>query len=145
MLTRLARLALVLSLGLAAGGTGAQSAAFRVVVHSANGASSLSKADIARLFLKKSANCPDGRAAVPVDLSEGSAARRAFSRAVLERDVAAVRAYWQQQIFSGRGVPPAEKASDAEVLAFVRANPGAVGYVSAGAELGGSVKELRVE
>jgi hypothetical protein len=58
--------------------------------------------------------------------------------------VSAVESYWQQAIFSGRSVPPLEKASDAEVLAFVRANPGAVGYVSGGADLGASVKELTV-
>lgn len=123
----------------------AQSAAFRVVVHSANPSSSLARADLARLFLKKTSAWPDGRAAAPVDLGENAPARRAFSKTVLERDVSAVRAYWQQQIFSGRGVPPVEKGSDADVLAYVRANPGAVGYVSAGVELGASIKELRVE
>lgn len=145
MTARLLRFIGLLTLCLAGAGLHAQSAAFRVVVHSSNPASSLARADVARLFLKKASAWPDGRGALPVDLGENAPARRAFSKVVLERDVSAVRAYWQQQIFSGRGVPPVEKGSDADVLAYVRANPGAVGYVSAGAELGASIKELRVE
>ncbi len=145
MTTRLMRLVGLLTVCLAACTANAQSSAFRVVVHTSNAASALPRAELARIFLKKTSAWPDGRAAQPVDLTETAATRRAFSKSVLERDVSAVRAYWQQQIFSGRGVPPAEKSSEADVLAFVRANPGAVGYVSAGAELGASVKELRVE
>jgi hypothetical protein len=56
--------------------------------------------------------------------------RGLFSETVLARHVAAVRSYWQQQIFSGRDVPPVEKKNDAEVLEYVRTNRGAVGYVS---------------
>jgi ABC-type phosphate transport system substrate-binding protein len=118
--------------------------AYRVVVNSANAASAMAREDVARLFLKKLTVWPAGQAAQPVDQSKQSAARKAFSQAVLGKDVSAVESYWQQAIFSGRSVPPPEKASDAEVLAFVRANPGAVGYVSGGADLGASVKELAV-
>ena len=49
--------------------------------------------------------------------------------------MSAVANYWQRQIFSGRGTPPPIKESDAEVIAFVAANPGAIGYVSADAEV----------
>jgi hypothetical protein len=48
-----------------------------------------------------------------------------------------VKAYWQQRIFSGRDVPPPEFATDQEVVAYVLAHEGAVGYVSPGAELRG--------
>jgi hypothetical protein len=46
-------------------------------------------------------------------------------------------AYWQQQIFSGRGVPPLELSTETAVVEYVRAHPGAVGYVSAGADIRG--------
>ena len=52
--------------------------------------------------------------------------------------------FWRQQIFSGRNVPPVEKASDAEVLDFVRGNPGAIGYVSASTSLAPDVKVVTV-
>ena len=40
-------------------------------------------------------------------------------------------------IFSGKGIPPPEKASDAEIVTFVRDTPGAIGYVAPGADLSG--------
>jgi hypothetical protein len=49
----------------------------------------------------------------------------------------------QQRIFAGRGLPPPELESDEAVLRYVRSRPGAVGYVSERAELGG-VKVLGV-
>jgi ABC-type phosphate transport system substrate-binding protein len=72
-----------------------------------------------------------------VDQGKASSVRAAFSKAVLGRPVSAVESYWQQQIFSGKDVPPAAKGSDDEVVTFVKANPGAIGYVSAGASTAG--------
>jgi ABC-type phosphate transport system substrate-binding protein len=119
-------------------------AAFKVVVNGANGVSSMTKEDVSKLFLKKVTSFPGGQAAMPVDQTKDSAVRKAFSTAVLGKDVSTVDSYWQQAIFSGRATPPAEKPGDNDVLAFVRANPGAIGYVSGRAELGASVKELTV-
>lgn len=105
---------------------------FVVVVHSSNAASSVPKDQLSRLFLKRTTRWADGTTALPVDLPEPSPVRQSFSRAVHGRDVAAIRSYWQQQIFAGRAVPPPELQSDAAVLRFVAQNPGAVGYVSKG-------------
>jgi hypothetical protein len=52
-------------------------------------------------------------------------------------DVPSVYSYWQEIVFSGRGEPPPERASDAEVVAFVRANVNAFGYVSPTAAVAG--------
>jgi ABC-type phosphate transport system substrate-binding protein len=56
----------------------------------------------------------------------------------------AIDQYWTQSVFSGRAVPPPEKRSDADVVAFVRENPGAIGYVSQGASIDG-VKRVTVK
>ena len=61
-----------------------------------------------------------------------------------QRSVPAVKNYWQSMIFSGRGTPPPEAQLPDQVLAFVRADPGAVGYVPADTELGEGVKVLAV-
>ena len=58
--------------------------------------------------------------------------------------ISAIESYWRQQIYSGRGVPPPVKATDADVVAFVAANPGGIGYVSAAADTAGvKVVEIR--
>jgi ABC-type phosphate transport system substrate-binding protein len=110
--------------------SGAYAASFKVVVNDSVKARSLSKTVASDYFLKKAKKWDDGSAVVPVDQIESSAVREQFSRAVHGKPTSAIKSYWTQQIFSGRDVPPVEKKSDAEVLAYVKANPGAIGYVA---------------
>ncbi|MEK7358198.1 MAG: phosphate ABC transporter substrate-binding protein, partial [Bdellovibrionota bacterium] len=49
---------------------------------------------------------------------------------ILDRSVPAMRNYWQQLIFSGRGVPPPELESDRAVVDYVSRHADAIGYVS---------------
>jgi ABC-type phosphate transport system substrate-binding protein len=127
----------VATLAIAVAAAPAAAQDYKIVVNSANATSEL-PADVAtKLFLKQVAKFPNGTAAQPVDQAKSSGVRVAFSKGVLGRAVAAVESYWQQQIFSGKDVPPPAKASDDEVIAFVKANAGAIGYVSAGASTAG--------
>jgi ABC-type phosphate transport system substrate-binding protein len=99
--------------------------------------SSLSKKAASDFFLKKTTKWENGTAVMPVDQLDSSNTREGFSKAVHGKTAAAVKSYWNQQIFSGRDVPPVEKKSDAEVLSFVRSNAGAIGYVSDAASVEG--------
>jgi ABC-type phosphate transport system substrate-binding protein len=122
----------------------ADAAGVKVVVHSSNAVDSLSKARIADLFLKRATRWENGRAVIPVDQTEKSDARAAFSKHVLDKEVPWVKSYWQKMIFSGRATPPAELSTDAQVLDFVRANPDSIGYVGEAATVAGSVKVVKV-
>lgn len=123
----------VLALAALAGApASAQTSAFVVIVHPDTEVGRLGADEVSRIFLKKTERWEDGSRIFPVDQVETSPVRVAFSRAVHGRAVAAIKAYWQQRIFSGRDVPPPEKISDREVVEFVRATPGAIGYVSTG-------------
>lgn len=117
---------------------------FVVVVHADNAMAGIERDDLSRMFLKRLVKWPNGVRAEPIDLAPRQPARLAFSGKVHKKTVGAIVAYWQQQIFSGREVPPAEKATEADVIAFIRKNPGAVGYVSPGADLLPGVKLLPV-
>jgi len=118
--------------------------AFVVVVNDQNASAAMSRTVVSRFFLKKAARWENGAAVLPVDLPANSPIRDAFSREVLSKSVSSIKAYWQQQIFSGRDVPPPEKGDDAAVLEFVQSNPNAIAYVSAAATLPRGVKELTV-
>lgn len=122
----------------------AQGRQYVVVVNAANPVSVLSEEELSRLFLKKTIRWPNGDDATPVDLSERAVVRESFSRDLFHKSVEAIKAYWQSLLFSGRGVPPVELASEDAVLAYVRANSGAVGYVSAGATLGTGVRRVQI-
>lgn len=117
---------------------------FVVIVHPSNPAAALDRKFVADAFLKKVTRWPNGDVIRPADLAPDSPARARFSDDVLNRSVAAVKSYWQQMIFSGRDVPPPELASDADVVKYVAASTGAIGYVSGTATLEG-VKPVRVE
>ena len=123
---------------------GAAEPAFKIIVSSGSSASSLTKQQASDFFLKKVTKWSDGTIVTPVDLPANSAVREAFSKAIHGRSAAAIASYWQQQFFSGRETPPAEKANDAAVLAFVKDNANAIGYVSGEAAVTG-VKVITVQ
>lgn len=117
---------------------------YQVIVNAKNGVGRMSRDELSRLFLKKTTSWSNGQTVAIVDRAETADVRQKFTEDVHQRQVRAVKRYWQQMIFGGRAVPPPEKASDDEVLAFVRANPNAIGYVSASAPLVDGVKPVAV-
>lgn len=121
----------------------AKTTGFKVIVNPDTDVTSLTKKQVSRLFLKKVKTWDNDLNVVPVDLPSSADAREIFSKQVHGKSVNAVQAYWQQRVFSGRDVPPPEKESDASVVEFVRNNPGAIGYVSADADVRG-VKVIAV-
>jgi len=127
---------ILMTLSLLVGGSLAsaeEELAFTVIVHATNQVAQISKQELSQFFLKKVKHWKDSDAEVlPVDLVDTLPVRERFSEAVHNRDIASIKAYWQKQIFSGRGVPPEEKKSEAEVLQYISDNPGAIGYISGG-------------
>ena len=116
---------------------------FAVVVNERNPITAIGREQLSSVFLKK-AKWTGRVPTVPVDLREDSPVRAEFSQTIHRRPVRVVAAYWRGQIFSGGAVPPSAKASDAEVLAFVRSTPGAIGYVSVSADVGAGVKIIAI-
>jgi ABC-type phosphate transport system substrate-binding protein len=116
----------------------AQAPHYRIIVHPRNPVTSVDRKFLEDAFLKKATRWPNQRVIHPTDLAPRSSARSRFSREVLDRSVAAVKAYWQQRIFSGGDVPPPEFDSDEKVVAYVLKYDGAVGYVSGAANLRGA-------
>jgi hypothetical protein len=112
-------------------------AELRVIVNPSTPVDALTRDQLSRLFLRKVARWTSGTPVLPVDLDESAPARDAFTRAVHRRTVPMITSYWQRQIFSGRQLPPPAKPSEADVVAYVRATPGAIGYVSAAADVHG--------
>lgn len=103
---------------------------FRVIVHPTNPVGSLSRGEVSRLFLRQATRWQTGQRVMPVNLIAQSPLRQAFARQIHHKSLPAERAFWQRQIFSGRGVPPVEVATEQEVVNYVARHPGAVGYVS---------------
>lgn len=135
---RFFRALLFVLLGVSAGSIGAQDAGgYKVIVNASNSTTQLSRLKLGEMFLRKAPRWPDGHPVSPVEPPGKSALRQRFTLETYGKPVIAISAYWQQMIFSGKGIPPPEKPTDADVIAFVRDTTGAIGYVSSGADLTG--------
>lgn len=115
---------------------------FMVIVHPDNPSDGVSRDFLRDAYLKK-ATTWHGETIRPIDLSSKFPEREHFIRQVIRKTPAQLRSYWNQQVFSGKGVPPPEAASVADVVAYVVANPGAVGYIPVDADPG-RAKVIRI-
>jgi ABC-type phosphate transport system substrate-binding protein len=61
---------------------------------------------------------------------DNSSAREEFLKKVLQLDVAKYESLWTKKSFRDGINPPTVRATDAEVIAFVKSNPGAIGYIT---------------
>ena len=101
-------------------GLRAQEVAYTLVVHTTNPIAHLSRDQVSKIFLRK------------------------FTKQILQRTIAWVETWWQQQTFAGVGVAPPERTSDLEVLEYIRKYPNAIGYVRADVPIGSGVKTVTV-
>jgi hypothetical protein len=108
---------------------------FQIIVHPANRVTVIDAKFLSDIFLKRKIYWADQREVVVVDLDSSSPFRRDFSEKVLGRPVSAVRNYWQQLLYAGRGIPPPEFKDEKKVIDFVATHSGAIGYVSNRTEL----------
>ncbi len=99
-----------------------------IVVHPSN-AATLNPEAIAQIYLGRSKSFPDGKAALPLGQAEGSKTTEQFNQKVLNKSGSQIKAYWSKLVFTGKGTPPKEISSDAEMLDLVSQNPSVIGYV----------------
>jgi len=102
----------------------------KVIVNPSVTGEKISRGQLAAVFLRETTRWGNGLPIQAVDQSTQSPARAAFSNDMLARPVAAVQIHWVRQLSNGGGKPPVVKESDAEVLEYVRATAGAIGYLS---------------
>ena len=100
-----------------------------VIVSAKAPVETLSVAQVADIFLGKSANFPNGARAVPIDQADGSAIRRAFYAKATGKSPQLLKAYWSKLIFTGQGEPPREVMDSAAIKKLVAANPNFIAYV----------------
>ena len=100
-----------------------------VVVSADSPISSLSKNQVAKIFLGKSRRFSDGSKAVPLNQSEGNLERDAFYQLVSGKSPAQVKAHWSKLIFTGRGQPPKEAINNDAVKQLLTNNGVNIGYI----------------
>lgn len=109
-----------------------------VVAHPSTPVTALSVRELARVYTGESS----AFSGVCIQRQLGDA----FFEAVTGRSSRAVGRRWVRLLLSGRVAEgPVSLRTDAEVLAYVRANPGAIGFVAAEAARTEGVRRIRIE
>lgn len=99
------------------------------VVSSNSSVTTLSRNQVADIFLGRASRFANGEPAVPLDQAEGTAVRDEFYTKVAGKAAPQVKAHWAKIIFTGRGRPPEEAPNSAQVKKLIVKNPNAIGYI----------------
>lgn len=106
----------------------------KIIVNPDVDVSTLSQAEIARIYLGKKTFWDSGSRITPSLLNEQSPLTEAFLEESVRKTVRQYRAYWKRHLFSGKGTAPKTFTSSRQVANYVAENPGAIGVVDAGFE-----------
>src|SRR5450755_804431 len=96
------------------------------VVSSKSPITTLTRNQVMDIFFGKKMRFPNGSVAVPIDQSEGTAARFEFYSRLAAMSQPQVKAYWARIIFTGRGQSPKIVASDIEAKKALIASTDAI-------------------
>lgn len=123
----------------------AQDNSYKIIVHSSNPITSISKKEIMDIFLKKATSWKGGQKVNPVDLTLDSPVRMQFTKAIFGKSTEVIGAYWNHKYYAGLDTPPPMEKSDVDILNYVNNNKNAIGYISESTPLGNyNVKVLKV-
>lgn len=103
-----------------------------VIVHPGN-AQTFDKSSITRLFLGKDKTFTNRETVFLITQTESTSPAQEFNSKVLEKNAKQLKSHWSRLVFTGKGVPPNEMVSDADVINEVKKNVNAIGYVDAAA------------
>jgi ABC-type phosphate transport system substrate-binding protein len=94
-----------------------------VVVNPKSTAGTMNQEQISQFFLGISTTLR------PLDQADGSPIRAEFYKKVAEKEPSQVKAIWSKLVFTGKGKPPKEYSSSADVKKAIDADPNAIGYI----------------
>jgi ABC-type phosphate transport system substrate-binding protein len=117
--------------------------AYRIIVHPTVKGSQIPRATLSSIFLKQAPRWSDGSPVLPVDQSMRSPIRQSFAADVLQRPLVEVQVFWARRMAAGV-TPPPVKQTDEEIVAFVAATPGSIGYVSKALPLPDGVRSITI-
>lgn len=100
-----------------------------VVVSAKSAVTRLTQDEVIDIFLGRHREFPGGQAALPIDQPKGSPTRTDFYRALTNKTLSEINAYWARLYFSGKANPPTQAEKAADVLAHVLNTSGGIGYL----------------
>jgi ABC-type phosphate transport system substrate-binding protein len=100
-----------------------------LVANPQSGIERLTRDEVVNIFMGRYRMLSSGITAEPIDLADDSGLRMRFYRALVNKSLAEINAYWARLVFSGKTRPPRVLDSPEAALQAVNANPGALAYL----------------
>jgi ABC-type phosphate transport system substrate-binding protein len=119
----------ILFLGFALAGSVAKAQEAVVIANNGVKATEVSSDDLRDVFTGAKSSLKDGSRVTPVTL-KGGAGHDAFLKKYVGKSDSAFRAGWRSLVFTGQASMPKAFDTEAALLDYVAATPGAIGYVS---------------
>jgi ABC-type phosphate transport system substrate-binding protein len=110
----------------------------QIIANASVAASELSANDVKEIFLGAK-GAVAGSDVVPVLANDG-AAHEAFLKTYIGKSDQGLRNHFKSLVFTGKGSMPKSFANDAEIIRYVAATKGAIGYISGSADPGAAKK-----
>jgi ABC-type phosphate transport system substrate-binding protein len=100
-----------------------------VVVNTKNPTQNVSNEVVGDLYLRRATHFPNANEVTLIDQPVNSSLYEEFYRTLTNKTPGQVQSYWSRLVFTGKGRPPRQAASSAEVKRIVNANSNSIGYV----------------
>jgi len=117
-------------------GTVSATAGTVVVANSAVPADGVSQGDLQQIFLGKQTSWGDGTS-IELGVLSGGPVADEFLKTYVKKSPSQFQTFWKKAVFSGTGTAPQEFGSGADLVAWVAATPGAIGFAEDGAATDG--------
>jgi ABC-type phosphate transport system substrate-binding protein len=115
-----------------------------VVVNPKTASAGLDKSAMREIYTGNKTKWADGKKIEFVVLADSGDINETFMNQFVGKTVPQFVAFWKKQVFTGKGAEPKTVKTEKDVLDYVAATDGAIGYVAAGS-VSGSVKAVPVK
>jgi ABC-type phosphate transport system substrate-binding protein len=99
-------------------------------------ADSLSKDEIKKIYLGKKTAWDNGQKINFVTL-KAKEVHDLFLKEIINKTATQFKTYWKKMVFTGKGTIPKDFDTEANLIAYVAATEGAIGYISSGTKADG--------
>lgn len=100
-----------------------------VIVNAANNAAA-DTSFIKKVYLGKAKSFSGGEKVKVFTLNDQAGITEEFRAKALKKSNSQYKSYWSKLVFTGKGTPPKEMASEEEMIEMVAKTPNAIGFVS---------------
>ncbi len=103
------------------------------VIINADNPASLDAKTIKRIYLGKIKAFPNGGKITVLTLEDGAPETEQFRQSALKKSNSQFKSYWSKLAFTGKGTPPKEVSTSAEMIQAIKANTSSIGFVDSSA------------